>query len=56
MAVKVDKEACIGCTACVGACPVDALSMQDDKAVCDDDKCVDCGACISECPTGAITA
>ena len=27
MAVTIDKDACIGCGACVGGCPVGALSM-----------------------------
>ncbi|HPV15685.1 MAG TPA: 4Fe-4S binding protein [Candidatus Cloacimonadota bacterium] len=55
MAVKIDKDACIGCSACVETCPVNALSMQDDKAVCDADKCIDCLACTGVCPVGAIT-
>ena len=37
MAVKVDVDTCIGCGACVGVCPVGALSMNDDgKSVCDE--------------------
>ncbi|MDY6914925.1 MAG: 4Fe-4S binding protein [Candidatus Cloacimonadota bacterium] len=55
MAVKINKETCIGCSACVGTCPVEALSMQDEKAVVDEEKCIDCGACIDACPVGAIT-
>ena len=54
MAVKI-SDACIGCGACVGVCPVEALSLVDSKAVCDGDKCVDCGACVSECPVEAIS-
>jgi len=55
MAVQIDNETCIGCTACVDSCPVSALSMQNDKAVCDESLCIDCGACISSCPVQAIT-
>lgn len=55
MAVKIDKDTCIGCAACVEVCPTSALSMQEDKAVCDADACIDCLACIGVCPTGAIT-
>jgi len=54
MAVKI-SDACVGCGACVAVCPVEALSMVDDKAVCDGDTCVDCGACVSECPVEAIS-
>ena len=40
---------------CVAACPVDALSLNDDGiAVLDDDACIRCGACADGCPHGAI--
>ena len=55
MAVKIDKETCIGCGACVDVCPVTALEMVNDKAKCDEATCIDCGACISTCPTQAIS-
>ncbi|HQB97425.1 MAG: 4Fe-4S binding protein [Candidatus Cloacimonadaceae bacterium] len=55
MAVKIDKETCIGCGACVDVCPVTALSMVDGKADCDEGTCIDCGACIATCPVAAIS-
>lgn len=55
MAVKIDKDSCVGCSACIGTCPVEALEMIDDKAVVNEDTCIDCGACVDSCPVGAIT-
>ena len=55
MAVNIDKDACIGCGACVGGCPDGALSLDDEgKSVCDEGTCIDCGSCVGNCPVGAI--
>ncbi|TDF74740.1 indolepyruvate ferredoxin oxidoreductase subunit alpha [Candidatus Syntrophosphaera thermopropionivorans] len=55
MAVKIDKDICIGCAACIDICPTGSLSMQEDKAVCDEGTCIDCGSCIPVCPVQAIS-
>ena len=55
MAAKVDQEKCVGCEACVGACPTEAIKVNDGQASVDGDTCVDCGACVGECPAEAIT-
>lgn len=54
MAHFIDDE-CISCGACVGECPVEAISEGDDKYVIDADTCTDCGACVDVCPTSAIS-
>jgi Fe-S-cluster-containing hydrogenase component 2 len=54
MPAVVDKEVCTGCESCVAVCPVEAISMEDGKAVVSDE-CIDCGQCVDECPVEAIT-
>ncbi|MEG1641881.1 MAG: 4Fe-4S binding protein [Synergistaceae bacterium] len=51
----VNKDECVGCEACVGACPVSAITVDDGKATVDADTCVECGACVATCPVGAIS-
>ena len=53
--MKVDRETCIGCGACVGNCPVNAISIVDDKASIDPDICINCGSCAGICPVNAIS-
>ena len=57
--INVDIDKCIGCNACVRACPVgdaNIARMNDEgqlKIRIDDDKCIKCGACIRACSHGA---
>jgi len=52
----VRSDQCVGCGACVGACPEDgALAMRGKLAVVDPGKCVGHGECAGACPVGAIT-
>ena len=55
MAAQVDEEKCTGCETCVEACPVEAITMENEKAKVDADACTDCGTCVDECPAEAIT-
>ena len=59
--VDVDRDACIGCRACMQACPYDALYMNDDRGAVE--KCHFCAhridrglepACVTVCPVEAI--
>ena len=52
--VKVDRNECVGCETCVPVCPVEAISMKDEKAYIDPDTCTECETCIAECPVEAI--
>lgn len=53
--MSVSDSVCTGCSACMNACPVDAIRMQYNEegflmpfAV--DDKCIGCGECNKKCP------
>jgi Fe-S-cluster-containing hydrogenase component 2 len=55
MTAKVNEETCTGCGACVEVCPVDAIKMEEGKAVVNSEECIDCGSCVGECPVEAIS-
>ena len=51
----IDKNKCIGCGACVGICPVGAISFDaSNKAEINPEICIKCGACEATCPVEAI--
>lgn len=49
--MKVDKEKCIGCGACVSLCP-DTFAMKNSKATVISEK--DCDEAMNACPVAAI--
>jgi len=51
----ISEERCIGCGACIRACPVDAIAGgRKEVYVIDQDKCIRCGACRQVCPVDAV--
>ena len=61
--VDIDRDACIGCRACMQACPYDAIYLNEDKGSVE--KCHFCAhrvekglepACVIVCPETAIVA
>ena len=55
MPIKINKETCVGCGACVAQCPFGALSLVDNCAFVEETKCKFCGKCATVCPCEAIT-
>jgi len=53
-ALKVNEDACIGCSHCMNACPTEAIRIWNGKANLDENKCIDCGECYRVCPVSAI--
>ncbi len=50
----IDPEICIRCNTCEEACPIDAVTHDDNNYVVNAEICNGCLHCVSPCPTGAI--
>ena len=48
----IDEDKCVGCGACVNACPwhMPRVDVEKHKST----KCISCGACVAGCPTSAL--
>jgi ferredoxin len=50
---SIDRAFCMHCGACVGACPENALTLQE-VWIEFLPNCTNCGTCARACPVGAI--
>lgn len=51
---QVNNEACNGCSLCVVRCQMDAIVIEDKKAVINIDRCIGCGLCVTTCKKEAM--
>lgn len=56
---EISHERCVGCTACVNACPKHCIKMTVDQEgfaypVINMEQCVNCGICYRSCPTISV--
>jgi thioredoxin reductase/NAD-dependent dihydropyrimidine dehydrogenase PreA subunit len=53
---RIDAARCLGCNACVDACPYDVLEIRRYTAiVARPDDCCGAGPCLERCPNGSLT-
>lgn len=51
-AIKI--KACTGCGECIEWCPMNAISIMNDKSRIDSKKCIGCGECLAVCRFDAV--
>jgi len=53
---QIDADKCVGCSACLRACPAGAITgaLKQPHAI-DPSKCIACGSCRTACRFGAVT-
>lgn len=51
---KVIWDRCVACGTCIVGCPMEAISLVNEKAFIDDEKCIRCYCCHEVCPGEAI--
>ncbi len=54
--IYIQNQQCVGCGACIDACPVGAIQLINGLAVIDQEKCQQCEVCLAVCPNNAIVA
>lgn len=52
---RVDAGTCKGCGLCTKRCQMEAIRLDEKKAVLDIDRCIGCGLCVSTCPTHSLS-
>ena len=53
MTMGIDPGTCMWCGACVGICPINAVTLHETRIVFEP-QCTDCEICLKFCPVGSI--
>lgn len=53
--IRVEVEECLGCGACVEACPAGLIDLVAGKPVIETQGCDACLKCVEACPSGALS-
>ena len=51
---KVEEELCTGCAICVNRCQMEAIQIENKKAIIDLYRCIGCGLCVTTCKKEAL--
>ncbi|WOF15826.1 ferredoxin [Methanoplanus sp. FWC-SCC4] len=54
--IKVRREVCCYCGACISVCPEGALELIDAYLSVENETCKMCNICVRVCPLGALEA
>ena len=52
---SLNTETCKGCGLCTKRCQMEALHLDNKKAVQDLNRCIGCGLCVTTCPTHSLS-
>ncbi|MEO0249855.1 MAG: 4Fe-4S binding protein [candidate division WOR-3 bacterium] len=52
---SLNVDTCSGCGTCIERCQMEAIRLDEDKAVLNLDRCIGCGLCVSRCPTNSLS-
>ncbi|HEX9059626.1 MAG TPA: 4Fe-4S binding protein [Clostridia bacterium] len=53
--IRIDKEKCVSCSACVKTCPMGSLQKETEEIKFQIHNCITCRQCEASCPKGAIS-
>ncbi len=52
---SLDPDTCKGCGICTKRCQMEAIHVENKKAILDPDRCIGCGLCVDTCRTKSLT-